>query len=102
MSRGYRKIIPSLRTFLENTKYLKAITNVIKKILPVNFKGTIRSKFNPGTNHLEFTTILGLLTYLRPPKLFEYEENQISEWSTKVASFLSLMTPRVATIPVPI
>ncbi|EKV12001.1 hypothetical protein PDIG_47160 [Penicillium digitatum PHI26] len=191
---GYRKIIPSLRTFLENTKYLKAMTDVVKKILPVNFKGTIRqamfryyvaprnqqfyiqslenkfvqkvgpkdfgfwsayrqlflfamrhfcgmtdsqplgfsqssrarcldrselwqrlrlliskigfvipgSKFNPGTNYLEFTAILSLLTRLRPPELFEYEENQMSEWSTKVASFLGSMTPRVATIPVPI
>ena len=191
---GYRKIIPSLRTFLENTKYLKAMTDVVKKILPVNFKGTIRqamfryymaprnqqfyiqslendfvqrvgpkdfgfwsayrqlflfamrhfcgmtdsqplgfsqssrarcldrselwqrlrlliskigfvipgSKFNSGTNYLEFTAILGLLTRLRPPELFEYEENQMTEWSTKVASFLGSMTPRVATIPVPI
>lgn len=60
------------------------------------------SKFNPGTNYLEFTAILGLLTRLRPPELFEYEENQMSEWSTKVASFLGSVTPRVATIPVPI
>lgn len=60
------------------------------------------SKFNPGTNYLEFTAILGLLTRLRPPELFEYEENQMSEWSTKVASFLGSMTPRVVTIQVPI
>lgn len=39
---GYPKIIPSLRTFLENTKYLKAMTGVIKKILPPKFNGTIR------------------------------------------------------------
>ena len=39
---SYQRIIPSLRTFLENTKYLKAMTDVIKKVLPVNFKRTIR------------------------------------------------------------
>lgn len=38
---SYSKVIPSLRTFLENTKYLKAMTDVIKKLLPPNFRSTI-------------------------------------------------------------
>jgi hypothetical protein len=41
---GYPKIIPSLKTFLENTKYLKVMTDVMKKLLPPNFKGTIRDE----------------------------------------------------------
>ena len=38
----YSSIIPSLRTFLENTKYLKAMVDVIKRALPPKAKGTIR------------------------------------------------------------
>lgn len=38
----YTRVIPTLRTFLENTKYLKAMTDVMKRILPPKFKGTIR------------------------------------------------------------
>lgn len=38
----YPKTIPSLRTFLENTKYLKVMTDVIKRVLSPKFKGTIR------------------------------------------------------------
>ncbi|PYH98844.1 hypothetical protein BO71DRAFT_457304, partial [Aspergillus ellipticus CBS 707.79] len=41
-SLSYPMMIPSLKTFLENTKYMKAMTDVIKKILPSNSKGTIR------------------------------------------------------------
>lgn len=41
-SLNYPMMIPSLKTFLENTKYLKAMTDVVKKILPSNSKGTIR------------------------------------------------------------
>jgi hypothetical protein len=39
---SYPGVIPSLRIFLENTKYLKAMTDVIKQVLPPRFKGTIR------------------------------------------------------------
>lgn len=38
----YPTIIPSLKLFLENTKYLKPIVHVVKRLLPSNFKGTIR------------------------------------------------------------
>lgn len=190
---SYRKIIPSLRTFLENAKYLKAMTDVIKKVLPMKIKGTIRqtmlqyyiapkdfqfqvqllenefvqrkrsSDFGfwsayrqiflfamrhfcgmtdsqplgfsqisrsrcpdqselwqrlrillgkigfvfPGsrnihaTNSIEFIAIRTLLARLRPPELFAHEEINISEWSTKVASFLCSMTPQVVGGPSP-
>jgi hypothetical protein len=39
---SYPGVIPSLRIFLENTKYLKVMTDVIKQVLPPRFKGTIR------------------------------------------------------------
>ncbi|KAJ5928360.1 hypothetical protein N7466_007316 [Penicillium verhagenii] len=38
---NYPRVIPSLRTFLESTKYIKAMTDVVKKILPKNSKGSI-------------------------------------------------------------
>lgn len=41
-SLNYPMMIPSLKTFLENTKYMKAMTDAIKKVLPSNSKGTIR------------------------------------------------------------
>ncbi|KAJ5402751.1 uncharacterized protein N7487_008647 [Penicillium crustosum] len=140
---GYRKIIPSLRTFLENTKYLKAMTDVVKKILPAMFRYYVaprNQQFYIQSLENDFVQRVGpkdfgfwsayrqlflfamrhfcgmtdsqplgfIYCYSRssypssPPELFEYEENQMSEWSTKVASFLGSMTPRVATIPVPI
>ena len=39
---GYSTIIPSLKLFLENTKYIKPIAQVVKRLLPCNSKGTIR------------------------------------------------------------
>lgn len=190
---SYRKIIPSLRTFLENAKYLKAMTDVIKKVLPMKIKGTIRqtmlryyigpkdfqfqvqllenefiqrkrssdfgfwsayrqiflfamrhfcgmtdsqplgfsqisrsrcadrselwqrlttllgkvgfifpgSRKSHATNSIEFIAVRTLLTRLRPPELFAHEENNISEWSAKVASFLCSMTPQVVAGPSP-
>jgi hypothetical protein len=41
-SLNYPEIIPSLHLFLENIKYLKPMTDIMKKILPCQFKGTIR------------------------------------------------------------
>lgn len=185
----YPRIIPSLRTFLENTKYLRAMTDVIKRVLPPKFKGTIResmlkcyvcpgdskhqvqqsendyvyeqgppdfgfqlayrqlflfamrhffgltdlqplglnqssskrrfdmselwkrfrlcaansgfvlpgSKVSKGpcsVRSMEFTAIHGLLTRLRPPELFLYDEARMAEWSTEIASLLIGMAPR--------
>ncbi|KAJ6008541.1 hypothetical protein N7540_012517 [Penicillium herquei] len=42
---SYTTIIPSLRVFLENVKYLKAMTDAVKRILPKNMKTTIRNTF---------------------------------------------------------
>ncbi|KAF3394009.1 hypothetical protein F1880_005513 [Penicillium rolfsii] len=39
---NYSGIIPSLHLFLEDIKYLKPMTDIIKKVLPFKFKGTIR------------------------------------------------------------
>lgn len=39
---GFSTTIQSLKTFLENTKYLKAMTDAVKTILPKSSKGTIR------------------------------------------------------------
>jgi len=44
---GY--MIPSLHTFLEDTKYLEPCAKIVKSLLPVKFKGTIREAF--GKNH---------------------------------------------------
>ncbi|KAJ6076657.1 hypothetical protein N7499_008638 [Penicillium canescens] len=186
---GYPKIIPSLRTFLENTKYLKAMTDVIKRVLPPKFKGTIResmfkcyvcprdlkhqvqisendyiqkagsreygfwaayrqlflfsmrhfygltdsrplgvgqsplkgrfdtselwtrfklcannigfifpgSKFlknSRPTGSIEFAAIHGILTRLRPPELFVYDEFRVRECSNHIAAILRDMVPR--------
>lgn len=39
---GFSIIIQSLKIFLENTKYLKAMTDAVKTILPKSSKGIIR------------------------------------------------------------
>ncbi|KAJ6032531.1 hypothetical protein N7540_003263 [Penicillium herquei] len=39
---GYSKIIPSRKVFLENVKYLKPMTDVVKKLLPRSSKDTMR------------------------------------------------------------
>ncbi|KAH8424209.1 uncharacterized protein LDX57_001966 [Aspergillus melleus] len=39
---GYTGIIPSLRMFLENIKYIRPMVYVIKRLLPPRFRGTIR------------------------------------------------------------
>ncbi|KAJ5602076.1 hypothetical protein N7510_011610, partial [Penicillium lagena] len=41
-SLNYPGIIPSLHLFLENIKYLKPMTDILKKVLPFKFKGSIR------------------------------------------------------------
>jgi len=41
-SLSYTEMIPSLHLFLENTKYLRTMTDVLKKALPPKCKGTIR------------------------------------------------------------
>ncbi|KAB8256794.1 hypothetical protein BDV32DRAFT_152947 [Aspergillus pseudonomiae] len=177
-------IIPSLKLFHEDTKYLKPIIYVVKKLLPSNYKGTIRqamrryyvpppdqkfpaqisddvfqyvehtdggfgfwsaycqvflfamrhfyglsdvrplghSRYSkprqipdhqelwisfktlvrkigfvlPGNiiqsslpeRSPEFQAIHSLLTRLRPPALFEYEQSVLSEWSKRVADVL--------------
>ena len=40
-SLNYSIIIPSLKIFFENTKYIKTITDIVKRILSSNSKGTI-------------------------------------------------------------
>lgn len=39
---NFSGIIPSLHLFLEDIKYLKPMTDILKKVLPFKFKGTIR------------------------------------------------------------
>ncbi|RAH87594.1 hypothetical protein BO86DRAFT_424327, partial [Aspergillus japonicus CBS 114.51] len=39
---AFKGIVPSLKTFLENTKYIKPVMQVMKKFLPSNFAGTIQ------------------------------------------------------------
>ncbi|KAF7594883.1 hypothetical protein BBP40_007917 [Aspergillus hancockii] len=52
---SYPRLIPSLKTFLENAKYLRAMTYVIKDFLPSGFQGTImqamRRCYVSPTNH---------------------------------------------------
>lgn len=40
-----RSIIPSLHTFLEDTKYLEPCAKILKQLLPVKCKGTINQAF---------------------------------------------------------
>jgi hypothetical protein len=39
---NYSGIIPSVHLFFEDIKYLKPMTDILKKVLPFKFKGTIR------------------------------------------------------------
>ena len=50
----------------------------------------------------EFVAIRKLLTSLRPPELFLYEESTISECSSQIASILAKMTPRSITSITPV
>ncbi len=45
-----KHIIPSLHTFLEDTKYLEPCAKIMKSILPVRFKGSIRQAFTHQHN----------------------------------------------------
>jgi hypothetical protein len=190
----FPRVIPSLRIFLENTKYLRVMTDVIKRVLPPRYKGTIRqamlryyihpknsefeiqvsvndfakqtaskeygfwsayrqlflfamrhffgltnsrplglknlscpSQFDrselwrqfgilatkvgfaiPALKNArsgsttEFVAIRTLLTRLRPPELFSYEESTINECSSQLASILGKMSPRSITSVTPV
>lgn len=43
--KSIKYIIPSLHTFLEDTKYLESCAKIMKSILPINFKDFIREAF---------------------------------------------------------
>jgi len=48
--KSIKYIIPSLHTFLEDTKYLEPCAKIMKSILPINFKGSIREAFTHQHN----------------------------------------------------
>jgi hypothetical protein len=54
------------------------------------------------TVSIESIAINQLLTRLRPPKLFQYDNAVITEWSSRIAGFLMQMTPRKVSYPMPL
>ncbi|KAB8256767.1 hypothetical protein BDV32DRAFT_152923 [Aspergillus pseudonomiae] len=83
-------IIPSLKLFHEDTKYLKPIVYVVKKLLPSNYKGTIRQAMRRY--------------YIRPPdqkfptqvsdndfQYIEHTESDFGFWSAYCQIFLFAM-----------
>ena len=63
--RAINFIIPSLHTFLEDTKYMEPCAQIMKSILPYKFRGTIQQGFDKSHNgQLSFQEQIDEMSFL--------------------------------------